>query len=208
MWRERVGCAEKYLWLIHRKATKRGRKSQRKWRTECKATEERQHHGLDGWDDVTYQQHYIIYYRSCIVCSERYFDDRRFGRVGGLWEGSNERGWIASDAVRVRSVWQHHEHWSVLTTRDLSTTCHFHLRHHTEILSGPCGQCIMGEPAFLSEEFSNLVDPDLELVTTSGFGKNGAISVLQVSFIEFTQTTTVTLRGILNSMIINECIQL
>ena len=46
----------------------------------------------------------------------------------------------------------------------------------------------MGEPAFLSEEFSNLVDPDLELVTTSGFGKNGAISVLQVpvSFIEYT----------------------
>ena len=38
----------------------------------------------------------------------------------------------------------------------------------------------MGEPAFLSEEFGNSVDPDLELVTTSGFGKNGAISVLQV----------------------------
>lgn len=38
----------------------------------------------------------------------------------------------------------------------------------------------MGEPAFLSEEFSNTVDPDLELVTTSGYGKNGALSVLQV----------------------------
>lgn len=38
----------------------------------------------------------------------------------------------------------------------------------------------MGEPAFLSEEYSNDLDPDLELVTTSGYGKNGAISVLQV----------------------------
>ena len=40
----------------------------------------------------------------------------------------------------------------------------------------------MGEPAFLSEEFSSAVDPDLELVTTSGYGKNGALSVLQVCF--------------------------
>ena len=38
----------------------------------------------------------------------------------------------------------------------------------------------MGEPAFLSEEFSNASEPDLELVTTSGYGKNGALSVLQV----------------------------
>ena len=45
---------------------------------------------------------------------------------------------------------------------------------------GPCGQVEMGEPAFLSEEFSATTDPDLELVTTSGYGKNGAISVLQV----------------------------
>ena len=46
---------------------------------------------------------------------------------------------------------------------------------------GPCGQMVMGEPAFLSEEFSSSIDPDIELVTTSGFGKNGAISVLQRS---------------------------
>ena len=45
---------------------------------------------------------------------------------------------------------------------------------------GPCGQTVMGEPAFLSEEFSNAIDPDIELVTTSGYSKNGAISVLQV----------------------------
>nr|XP_054773203.1 cleavage and polyadenylation specificity factor subunit 1-like [Lytechinus pictus] len=44
---------------------------------------------------------------------------------------------------------------------------------------GPCGNMIMGEPAFLSEEFQGSVDPDLELVTTSGYGKNGALSVLQ-----------------------------
>ncbi|KAK6174392.1 hypothetical protein SNE40_017678 [Patella caerulea] len=45
----------------------------------------------------------------------------------------------------------------------------------------PCGQIEMGEPAFLSEEFGNSIDPDLELVTTSGYGKNGALSVLQRS---------------------------
>ncbi len=45
---------------------------------------------------------------------------------------------------------------------------------------GPCGQMVMGEPAFLSEEFSNSVDPDIELVTTSGYAKNGALCVVQV----------------------------
>ena len=45
---------------------------------------------------------------------------------------------------------------------------------------GPCGQVVMGEPAFLSEEFNVNNEPDIELVTTSGYGKNGAISVLQV----------------------------
>lgn len=39
----------------------------------------------------------------------------------------------------------------------------------------------MGEPAFLSEEFSHSQDPDVELVTTSGYGKNGALCVLQRS---------------------------
>lgn len=38
----------------------------------------------------------------------------------------------------------------------------------------------MGEPAFLSEEFSGTDNPDVELVTTSGYSKNGALSVLQV----------------------------
>jgi hypothetical protein len=37
----------------------------------------------------------------------------------------------------------------------------------------------MGEPAFLSEEFVNTAEPDIELVTTSGHGKNGALCILQ-----------------------------
>jgi len=47
---------------------------------------------------------------------------------------------------------------------------------------GPCGQVAMGEPAFLSEEFSSSCagpDPDIELVTTAGHGKNGALCLLQ-----------------------------
>ena len=45
---------------------------------------------------------------------------------------------------------------------------------------GPCGQVSMGEPAFLSEEFnSSAPDPDIELVTTAGHGKNGALCLLQ-----------------------------
>lgn len=46
---------------------------------------------------------------------------------------------------------------------------------------GPCGNISLGEPAFLSEEFANTTDPDLELVTTAGYGKNGALCVLQRS---------------------------
>ncbi len=48
---------------------------------------------------------------------------------------------------------------------------------------GPCGQAAVGEPAFLSEELSSSTkaDPDVELVTTSGHGKNGALCVLQQS---------------------------
>lgn len=45
---------------------------------------------------------------------------------------------------------------------------------------GPCANASMGEPAFLSEEFQSNPEPDLEVVVCSGFGKNGALSVLQV----------------------------
>ncbi|XP_032324050.1 cleavage and polyadenylation specificity factor subunit 1 isoform X1 [Vicugna pacos] len=46
---------------------------------------------------------------------------------------------------------------------------------------GPCANAAMGEPAFLSEEFQNSPEPDLEVVVCSGYGKNGALSVLQKS---------------------------
>ncbi|XP_044171683.1 cleavage and polyadenylation specificity factor subunit 1-like [Acropora muricata] len=46
---------------------------------------------------------------------------------------------------------------------------------------GPCTCIDMGEPAFLSEEFVGGLELDLELVSCSGFGKNGALSVLQRS---------------------------
>nr|XP_016853430.1 PREDICTED: cleavage and polyadenylation specificity factor subunit 1 [Anolis carolinensis] len=46
---------------------------------------------------------------------------------------------------------------------------------------GPCANAAMGEPAFLSEEFQNSLEPDLEIVVCSGYGKNGALSVLQKS---------------------------
>lgn len=46
---------------------------------------------------------------------------------------------------------------------------------------GPCGNISVGEPAFLSEEFASTTELDLELVTTSGYGKNGALCVLQRS---------------------------
>ncbi|KAF5903677.1 cleavage and polyadenylation specificity factor subunit 1, partial [Clarias magur] len=46
---------------------------------------------------------------------------------------------------------------------------------------GPCVNGSMGEPAFLSEEFQSNPEPDLEVVVCSGYGKNGALSVLQRS---------------------------
>ncbi|XP_034017429.1 LOW QUALITY PROTEIN: cleavage and polyadenylation specificity factor subunit 1 [Thalassophryne amazonica] len=46
---------------------------------------------------------------------------------------------------------------------------------------GPCTYASMGEPAFLSEEFQSNPEPDLEIVVCSGYGKNGALSVLQRS---------------------------
>lgn len=44
---------------------------------------------------------------------------------------------------------------------------------------GPCGRICMGEPAILAEEFASNTEPDIELVTTSGYAKNGALSVIQ-----------------------------
>lgn len=47
--------------------------------------------------------------------------------------------------------------------------------------NGPCGHAVMGCAASLSEEFVDSDNPDVELVTTSGFNKSGAISILQRS---------------------------
>ncbi|XP_014260039.1 cleavage and polyadenylation specificity factor subunit 1 [Cimex lectularius] len=62
---------------------------------------------------------------------------------------------------------------------------------------GPCGNVSMGEPAFLSEEFTNSPNPDIELVTSSGYGKNGALCVLQRS-IRPQVATTFELPGCIN----------
>ena len=43
----------------------------------------------------------------------------------------------------------------------------------------PCSKICMGEPAFLAEEFSDTPVPQVELVASSGFRKNGALSLLQ-----------------------------
>jgi len=45
---------------------------------------------------------------------------------------------------------------------------------------GPCSQASLGEPAYISDEFSN-DEHDVELLCTSGHGKNGALSVLHRS---------------------------
>lgn len=45
---------------------------------------------------------------------------------------------------------------------------------------GPCGQASLGEPAYISDELSN-DEHDVELLCTSGHGKNGALSVLHRS---------------------------
>lgn len=62
---------------------------------------------------------------------------------------------------------------------------------------GPCGNISLGEPAFLSEEFTSNTDLDMELVTTAGYGKNGALCVLQHS-IKPQIVTTFTLPGCVN----------
>ncbi|KAM6125776.1 LOW QUALITY PROTEIN: cleavage and polyadenylation specificity factor subunit 1 [Pterocles gutturalis] len=46
---------------------------------------------------------------------------------------------------------------------------------------GPCANAAHGAGRFLSEEFQNSPEPDLEIVLCSGYGKNGALSVLQRS---------------------------
>ncbi|KAL0274118.1 UNVERIFIED_CONTAM: hypothetical protein PYX00_006618 [Menopon gallinae] len=86
--------------------------------------------------------------------------------------------WMASDVADIRDL----DELEVYGTQETSSVqiTSFMFEVCDSLLNiGPCGNVSMGEPAFLSEEFSNNRDPDLELVTTSGHGKNGAICVLQ-----------------------------
>ncbi|KAG5324675.1 CPSF1 factor, partial [Acromyrmex heyeri] len=88
--------------------------------------------------------------------------------------------WMASDVLDIKDpeeleVYGSETHTSIQITSYIFEVCDSLLN------IGPCGNISMGEPAFLSEEFLQNQDPDVELVTTSGYGKNGALCVLQRS---------------------------
>ncbi|RLU24961.1 hypothetical protein DMN91_003052 [Ooceraea biroi] len=88
--------------------------------------------------------------------------------------------WMASDVLDIKDpeeleVYGSETHTSIQITSYIFEVCDSLLN------IGPCGNISMGEPAFLSEEFLHNQDPDVELVTTSGYGKNGALCVLQHS---------------------------
>ncbi|XP_043489722.1 cleavage and polyadenylation specificity factor subunit 1 isoform X1 [Polistes fuscatus] len=88
--------------------------------------------------------------------------------------------WMASDVLDIKDpeeleVYGSETHTSIHITSYIFEVCDSLLN------IGPCGNISMGEPAFLSDEFSHNQDPDVELVTTSGYGKNGALCVLQRS---------------------------
>ncbi|XP_012228183.1 cleavage and polyadenylation specificity factor subunit 1 isoform X1 [Linepithema humile] len=88
--------------------------------------------------------------------------------------------WMASDVLDIKDpeeleVYGSETHTSIQITSYIFEVCDSLLN------IGPCGNISMGEPAFLSEEFLHNQDPDVELVTTSGYGKNGALCVLQRS---------------------------
>ncbi|XP_046387222.1 cleavage and polyadenylation specificity factor subunit 1 isoform X1 [Ischnura elegans] len=98
----------------------------------------------------------------------------------GLSRSLSLGDWMASDVSDIKDldeleVYGSEDQTSVLIASYVFEVCDSLLN------IGPCGDISMGEPAFLSEEFSNVQDPDMELVTTSGYGKNGALCVLQQS---------------------------
>ncbi|CAL7948360.1 unnamed protein product [Xylocopa violacea] len=107
---------------------------------------------------------------SCVcMCEDNY-----------LFLGSRLGDWMASDVLDIKDpeeleVYGSETHTSIQITSYIFEVCDSLLN------IGPCGNISMGEPAFLSEEFSHSQDPDVELVTTSGYGKNGALCVLQRS---------------------------
>ncbi|XP_069698510.1 cleavage and polyadenylation specificity factor subunit 1 [Periplaneta americana] len=88
--------------------------------------------------------------------------------------------WMASDVADIRDLDELEVYGSEAQTSVQIASYVFEVCDSL-LNIGPCGNISMGEPAFLSEEFSNVQDPDIELFTTSGYGKNGALCVLQRS---------------------------
>lgn len=92
----------------------------------------------------------------------------------------NMDDWMASDVALIEDPEELEVYGSEMQTTKQITSYTFEVCDSL-LNIGPCGRICMGEPAFQSEEFSNNADPDLELVSTAGYGKNGAICVLQRS---------------------------
>ncbi|XP_055950282.1 cleavage and polyadenylation specificity factor subunit 1-like [Argiope bruennichi] len=90
----------------------------------------------------------------------------------------NMDDWMATDVNLIEDPEELEVYGNLEQTTKLVTSYTFEVCDSL-LNIGPCGRICMGEPAFLSEEFSGNADHDLELVTTSGYGKNGALSVLQ-----------------------------
>ncbi|RWS15284.1 cleavage and polyadenylation specificity factor subunit 1-like protein [Dinothrombium tinctorium] len=93
--------------------------------------------------------------------------------------GGNFENWMAGDVALIKDVDELEVYGAEENTEEkLPSTLAFEVCD--SILNiGPCGQICMGEPSFISDEFSDNKDPQVELVTTSGYGKNGALCVLQ-----------------------------
>ncbi|XP_008551779.2 cleavage and polyadenylation specificity factor subunit 1 [Microplitis demolitor] len=88
--------------------------------------------------------------------------------------------WMASDVSEIKDP-EELEVYGNETQTSMQITSYSFEVCDSLLNIGPCGNISMGETAFLSPEFSQNVDIDVELVTTSGYGKNGALCILQRS---------------------------
>ncbi|KAG8038870.1 hypothetical protein G9C98_003177 [Cotesia typhae] len=88
--------------------------------------------------------------------------------------------WMASDVSEIKDP-EELEVYGNETQTSMQITSYSFEVCDSLLNIGPCGNISMGETAFLSEEFSSNVEIDVELVTTSGYGKNGALCILQRS---------------------------
>lgn len=142
------------------------------------------------------------------VCEDRYlflgsrlgnslllqFTEKDIGDIVGLKEppskkkkldsGGGNGDWLASDVGEIQDIDLEVYGGSADDIAGASTSriTSYSFEVCDSLLNvGPCGNVSMGEPAFLSEEFAAVAkaDPDVELVSTSGHGKNGALCVLQ-----------------------------